>query len=60
MENLIPVEQVRKILKCKHTFDYYPAKSPEILLLTCRECSLNITAEVTAYNLNKEEMLEVK
>lgn len=52
----ISVEQVRKILKCKHILDYIPAKSPETLLVQCRECKLGITAEITQYNIDKSEV----
>ena len=58
MENVVPVERVKKILRCKHMFDSMPAKSPDILLLQCRECFIGITAEITAYRIDKEELTE--
>ena len=52
------VEQVKKALFCKHVFDSIPAKTPKVLLLTCRDCGLNVTANVEAYKLDKEETLD--
>ena len=59
MVSLTPViERVKKALFCKHIFDSIPSKTPTVLLLTCRECELEITANVESYKLNTEEMIK--
>ena len=50
------LERVNKVLMCKHVYDSIPAKSPKILLLTCRECGVNVTAQVESYYLDPEEI----
>lgn len=56
MDELTSIERIKKALFCKHIFDSIPTKTPTVLLLTCRECRLNITANVESYTLDTNEI----